>query len=99
MFADPYPSGRPSLATPHSGGSMAMPASVGPAAIECLRMLPEIIMGVAGTLIMLIGPLLEHRKSGFGILAAVAFIAAVAGAVAADNNPGTSFSNMLIVDG
>src|SRR5690348_12061417 len=99
MFADPCPSGRPSLAMSHSGRRLVMPASFAPSAIDYLRILPEIIMVVAGTLIMLIGPLLENRKSGFSILTSIAFIAALAGAVAANNNPGTSFSNMLIVDG
>src|SRR5260370_10745548 len=76
-----------------------MAASFVPSASDYLRILPEIIMTVAGTLIMLIGPVLEKKKSGCSILTLGAFVAALASAGGANNNPGVSFSNMLIVDG
>ena len=41
----------------------------------------------------------ENKKATFSSLTVVAFIAALIAAIAANNIPGTSFSNMLIVDG
>jgi NADH-quinone oxidoreductase subunit N len=77
-----------------------MPVNFAPSAADYLRFLPEIIMIVAGTLIMFIEPLLgEKRKEGLSFLTVVAFLAALVAAVLANNDPGTSFSKMLIVDG
>src|SRR5579883_357539 len=77
-----------------------MPANFMPSGIDYVRFLPELIMIVAGTLIMLLEPSLEkNKKSGLSILTLVAFLAALIAAIAANNSPGTSFSNMLIVDG
>ena len=77
-----------------------MPASFVPSATDYIRFLPEIIMIVAGTLIMLLESLLsEGKRSRFTFLTLAGFVAALAAAVAANNYPGTSFSNMLIVDG
>jgi NADH-quinone oxidoreductase subunit N len=77
-----------------------MPVNFAPSAIDYLRILPEIIMILAGTLIMLIEPLLgERKKEGLSFLTVVAFLAALVAAVMANNNPGTSFSKMLVVDG
>ena len=77
-----------------------MPVNFAPSAADYLRFLPESIMIVAGTLIMFIEPLLgEKRKEGLSFLTVVAFLAALVAAVLANNDPGTSFSKMLIVDG
>jgi NADH-quinone oxidoreductase subunit N len=77
-----------------------MPASFAPSATDYLRFLPEIIMIVVGALIMLLEPLLgENRQSAFTGITLAGFGAALAGAVVANGYPGTSFSNMLIVDG
>jgi NADH-quinone oxidoreductase subunit N len=77
-----------------------MPVNFAPSATDYLRFLPEIIMIVAGTLIMFIEPLLgERRKEGLSFLTVVAFLAALVAAVMANNDPGTAFSRMLIVDG
>jgi NADH-quinone oxidoreductase subunit N len=77
-----------------------MPVNFAPSMADYLRFLPEIIMIVAGTLIMLIEPLLgERKKEGLSSLTVVAFLAALVAAVMANNNPGTSFSKMLVVDG
>jgi len=77
-----------------------MPVNFAPSTADYLRFLPEIIMIVAGTLIMLIEPLLgERKKEGLSSLTVVAFLAALVAAVMANNNPGTSFSKMLVVDG
>jgi NADH-quinone oxidoreductase subunit N len=57
-------------------------------------------MTVAGVLIMLLEGLLgENKKRNLAALTFVAFAAALVSAVAANANPGLSFSNMLIVDG
>ena len=77
-----------------------MPVNFTPTASDYIRFLPEIILIVTGTLIMLLEPLLsENKKSNLAFLTQAGFIAALAAAVYANNIPGTSFSNMLIVDG
>ena len=77
-----------------------MPVNFAPTATDYLRFLPEIIMILAGTLIMLIEPLLgDRKKEGLSFLTVIAFLAALVAAVLANNNPGTSFSKMLVVDG
>jgi len=77
-----------------------MPANFLPTGIDYLRFLPEIIMIIAGTLIMLVEPLLGEKKQvGYGFITMTGFIAALVAAIVANNVPGTSFSNMLIVDG
>jgi len=77
-----------------------MPVNFAPSATDYLRFLPEIIMIVVGTLIMVLEPLLgSNKRSAFSSLTLLGFIAALVAAVAANNDPGASFSNMLIVDG
>jgi len=77
-----------------------MPASFVPSATDYLRFLPEIIMIAIGTLIMLLEPLLGgNKKNSLSGLTVLGFIAAMVAAVMANGMPGTSFSNMLIVDG
>ena len=77
-----------------------MLASYVPAGVDYLRLLPEIIMVAAGTLIMVVEPLLgENKRTAFTSISVAAFLAALAAAVQANSVPGTSFSNMLIVDG
>ena len=77
-----------------------MPVNLMPSGVDYLRILPEIIMTVAGTLIMLLEGLLgDNKKRNLSALTFVAFAAALGAAIAANGNPGTSFSNMMIVDG
>src|SRR6202522_2905336 len=77
-----------------------MPVNFMPTGTDYLRILPEIIMTVAGVLIMLIeGFLGENKKRNLSVLTFIAFTAALVAAVAANSSPGLSFSNMLIVDG
>src|ERR1700687_5730424 len=77
-----------------------MPASFVPSATDYLRFLPEIIMIAIGALIMLLEPLLGgNKKDSLSGLTILGFIAALVAAVMANSMPGTSFSNMLIVDG
>src|SRR6202050_4902036 len=77
-----------------------MPANFAPSSADYVRILPEIIMTVAGALIMLIeGWLGENKKRNLAVLTFLAFAAALVSAVVANADPGLSFSNMLIVDG
>jgi len=77
-----------------------MPVNFMPTGVDYLRILPEIIMTVAGALIMLLeGFLGEDKKRNLSVLTFVAFAAALGSAIGANANPGLSFSNMLIVDG
>jgi NADH-quinone oxidoreductase subunit N len=77
-----------------------MPVNFAPSSADYLRILPEIIMTVAGALIMLLeGFLGDNKKRNLSLLTFVAFAAALVSAVVANANPGLSFSNMLIVDG
>src|ERR1700693_6017399 len=77
-----------------------MPANFAPAAVDYLRFLPEILLIVAGTLIMVMEALLGgNKRNAFSSVTLIGFIAALVAAVAANNYPGLSFSNMLIVDG
>jgi NADH-quinone oxidoreductase subunit N len=78
-----------------------MPVNFMPTGTDYLRILPEIIMTIAGTLIMLIEGWLgdNKKKTSLASFTFVAFAAALVAAVAANASPGLSFSNMLIVDG
>jgi len=78
-----------------------MPVNFMPSGVDYLRVLPEIIMTVAGTLIMIIEGFLagENKKSNLSIFTFVAFAAALVAAVVANASPGLSFSSMVIVDG
>jgi NADH-quinone oxidoreductase subunit N len=71
-----------------------------PSGEDYLRILPEIIMTGAGTLIMLVETALgEKKRTAFSTISITAFLAALVAAIEANSMPGLSFSNMLIVDG
>jgi NADH-quinone oxidoreductase subunit N len=77
-----------------------MPASFAPSGDDLLRFSPEIILTVAGTVLMILDPLFAKRiPRMFGHLSIAAFIAAIAGAAGADSVQGHAFSNLLVVDG
>lgn len=77
-----------------------MPVNFMPSGADYFRFLPEIVLTVAGTLIMLIeGWLGENKKRNLSVFTFVSFAAALVAAVAANSRPGMSFSSMLIVDG
>src|SRR5229473_3190703 len=78
-----------------------MPANVLPTSAEYFRILPEIILSIAGVLIMFLEALFtkDEQRKIFGPLSVVALIAALVGSISAAGNPGAAFSNMLIVDG
>jgi NADH-quinone oxidoreductase subunit N len=77
-----------------------MPVSVVPTSAELLRFLPEIILTVVGTLVMVLEPLTpagSKRVLGYNALAGL--ITALVASFAAGAYPGPAFSNMLVVDG
>ena len=71
-----------------------------PGNADLLRFSPEIILTVAGTLLMVLDPLFAKRLPKlFGHLSILALILAIAGAAGANSVPGSSFSHLLVVDG
>jgi NADH:ubiquinone oxidoreductase subunit 2 (subunit N) len=59
-----------------------MPVSFAPAAVEYLRFLPEIVLIVAGTLLMVLDVLLRKQaREIYGHISIVALLAAMAAAV------------------
>jgi NADH-quinone oxidoreductase subunit N len=77
-----------------------MPVDWMPTSAEYFRFLPEIILTVMGTLLMVLDAINERRGSPFyGNLSIVALIAAGVAAFTAYGDPGPAFSNMLLVDG
>lgn len=77
-----------------------MPVNPWPASVELLRFLPEIILTLAGVLIMLLEPLTgEDSKRNFAWLSFATLVAAIFASVIAYSNAGTAFHDMLVVDG
>jgi NADH-quinone oxidoreductase subunit N len=77
-----------------------MSASFGFNAADLIRFLPETILTVMGTLMMVLDPILHRRGSNaFGHMSIVALIAAIGGAVYAYTQAGPAFGGMLMVDG
>ena len=75
-----------------------MPANYLPTNAEYLRILPEIILTLTGTLIMLIEALRkEGHKSASGVVAVLGLVAALLSTGLASEGP--AFQNMLMVDG
>src|ERR1017187_1112776 len=67
---------------------------------DALRFLPEIILPVMGTLLMVLDPLIHKRSSNaFGHLSLLALVAALAASVYAYTIGGPAFGGMLMVDG
>ena len=70
-----------------------------PTSAEILRLLPEIILVSAGTLLMVLEAVLSRRwQRSFGHLSILALAAGIIAAIYAYDSPGTAFSDMLIVD-
>ncbi len=77
-----------------------MPTDFLPAPAEYLRILPEIILCVAGTLLMVLNPLVRKPSSSiYGTISILAMLAAIAASVYANGIPGAAFSSMLVIDG
>jgi NADH-quinone oxidoreductase subunit N len=71
-----------------------------PTSAEYLRFLPEIILTIVGTLLMVMDAINERRGSSlYGNISIAALIAAGIASVVAFDNGGPAFSNMLLVDG
>ncbi|MGH9631487.1 MAG: proton-conducting transporter membrane subunit, partial [Bryobacteraceae bacterium] len=77
-----------------------MPTNFIPTGAEYFRLMPEIILTLAATLMMILEGLRGDREShlihNFSL---VALFAALWGAVVAYSNPGPAFQNMLVIDG
>ncbi|MBI4874459.1 MAG: NADH-quinone oxidoreductase subunit N [Acidobacteria bacterium] len=77
-----------------------MPASFVPSPAEWFRILPEILLVVFGTLLMLLEPLTSAAGKGrLGRIGLGGLLAALWAAVVAWSNPGSAFQGMLVVDG
>jgi len=77
-----------------------MPDSLGFSVTDAIRFLPEIILIVAGTLLMVLDPVIHKRSSEmFGHISLLALAGAAVGAVFAYQNGGPAFGGMLMVDG
>lgn len=65
-----------------------------------LRFLPEMILTVMGTLLMVLDPVLHKRSShAFGHLSILALLGGIAGAIYGYSHGGPAFGGMLVVDG
>ncbi|HVY95238.1 MAG TPA: NADH-quinone oxidoreductase subunit N, partial [Bryobacteraceae bacterium] len=77
-----------------------MPASFAPSSDDILRFGPEIILTVAGTLLMVLDPLFARKLPRiFGHISIAALITAIFAAISANGLQGFAFSNLLVVDG
>lgn len=66
--------------------------------LQVLRLLPETILTVFGTVIMLADPFVR-RKRNLGYVAVVGLLAALIGAVLQTGYPGLAFNNQILNDG
>src|SRR3954447_6814976 len=67
---------------------------------DFIRFLPEIILTIMGTFLMVMDPILNKRASyAFGHVSLLALFGAMGGAMYAYTMPGAAFGGMLIVDG
>ncbi|HJZ96912.1 MAG TPA: NADH-quinone oxidoreductase subunit N [Candidatus Solibacter sp.] len=67
---------------------------------DVLRFLPEILLTIAGTLLMVLDPILRKRSSAvFGHLTLLSLAAALGACFYANQNAGMAFGGMLNVDG
>lgn len=75
-----------------------MPANLVPTASEFLRISPEILLTVVGTLMMTLESMFA-RKRTLGVIAFIALAAAIGLSLAAHADPGPAFYGMIQVDG
>jgi NADH-quinone oxidoreductase subunit N len=67
---------------------------------DLTRFLPEILLTIAGTLLMVLDPILHKRAShAFGHISILALLAALGASVLALESPGPAFGGMLVIDG
>ena len=70
-----------------------------PTSAEYARVMPEIILSIAGTLVLFLAAFSEERKSFFAPLTLASLAAALFAALSANSDQGAAFQNLLIVDG
>jgi len=77
-----------------------METSFLPTSVEYLRLLPETILIVFGTVLMILEGLSgEKNRKNLAPLAMAGILAAMGATVAAAGNPGAAFNNMIMADG
>jgi NADH-quinone oxidoreductase subunit N len=77
-----------------------MPVNLMPSQLELGRFLPELILIVVGTLLMVLTPIIKSRPTSiFGNLSLLAIFGAIAASVYSFSIEGMAFNDMLIVDG
>ena len=76
-----------------------MPAEAGFQTVDLLRFLPETILIVMGTLLMVLDPLLQKSSRAFGHLTIVTLLAAIGASICAWGVPGSAFGGLLLIDG
>ncbi len=77
-----------------------MPVNFFPTTAELVRVLPEMILVIMGTLIMALEPLApSYRQSFLGTFSMVALIAAIPLSLLTFADPGPAFGGMLLIDG
>ena len=68
--------------------------------IDALRFLPEIILTVAATLLMVLDPVIHKASSkAFGAISILALLGAIGAAIYGFSMPGSAFGGMLLNDG
>src|ERR1700694_3938846 len=82
-------------------GRWRMPVNVFPTGVEYFRILPEMILTIAGVIVMFLEAVFttEDQRKIFGPFSVVALLAALVASISAAGDPGAAFSNMLIIDG
>ncbi len=77
-----------------------MPADFIPSTQDLLRLLPEAVLVAAGTIGLVLEPLLrDSRKRVTGVFSLAGLIVALWAVVVSRAYPGTAFRNMIVVDG
>jgi len=78
-----------------------MPANLFPTGVEYFRILPEMILTIAGVLVMFMEAVFtnDDQRKIFAPFSIVALLAALVASISAAGDPGAAFSNMLIIDG
>src|ERR1700722_10315809 len=78
-----------------------MPANLFPTGAEYYRILPEMILTIAGVLVMFMEAIFTNdgQRKIFGPFSIVALLAALVASLSASGEPGAAFSGMLIIDG
>src|SRR5215472_10817148 len=90
----------PSRCRPGRKRRWRVPVSNFASPADMIRFLPEIILAIMGTVLMVLDPVLHRRSSNaFGHLSILSLAAAMAASVYVYRDPGTAFGGMLIVDG